>query len=119
MREARGVAPARPPSCASVAAGEPRINTDDGPSEDDDYPRVTGVWCPVCGDVIGAYEPLCVVRAGSVRRSSLAREPVLSSGEEAVMHFACWSGLGVGRPEDDDISSTEAHDPRPLKSGEA
>lgn len=66
------------------------------------------VRCPVCGDVIGTYEPVCVIRAGSARRSSLAREPALGSGEAAIMHFACWLELGVSRGEDDGASTAEA-----------
>ena len=51
--------------------------------------------CPVCGDVIGVYEPLLVVGAGSARTSSLAREPLLGGGEAVVVHLACGDGLGV------------------------
>jgi len=101
--------------CLVVGVGrgeELRMNTDDGRSGDEEHQRVVAgvVRCPVCGDVIGVYEPICVVRAGSVRKSSLAREPVLGSGEEAIMHFACCSDLGVGRGEDGGASTTGVDD---------
>jgi len=49
------------------------------------------LFCAVCGDVIGVYEPLIAVDAGSVRRTSLAIEPTLGSGEEAIAHAGCES----------------------------
>ena len=49
-------------------------------------------FCPVCGDVIGVYEPLAVVRGESVRRTSLAMEPSLASGEEVITHASCQLG---------------------------
>ena len=53
------------------------------------------VCCPLCGDVIGAYEPLLVVGAGALRRSSLIREPLLRSGEDVIVHHACGLELGI------------------------
>jgi hypothetical protein len=53
------------------------------------------VLCPLCGDVIGAYEPLLVVGGGAARRSSLMREPSLGSGEEVIVHRACGLELGI------------------------
>ena len=51
--------------------------------------------CCVCGDVIGVYEPLLVVGSGSVRTSSLAREPLLGDGEEVIVHRGCRQDLAV------------------------
>lgn len=53
------------------------------------------VSCPLCGDVIGVYEPLLVVGGGSARLSSLIREPLLGSGEDVIVHHACGLGLGI------------------------
>lgn len=52
--------------------------------------------CPVCGDVIGVYEPLVVVAAGSMRTTSLAREPALGSGREVLVHRGCGADAGLG-----------------------
>jgi hypothetical protein len=49
--------------------------------------------CPVCGDVIGLYEPVLAVRHGHSRRTSLANEPSLRDGEETLMHRACATKL--------------------------
>jgi len=57
------------------------------------------VLCSVCGDVIGVYEPLMAVAVGSVRTSSLAREPALGSGPEILAHRACGEDLGLGEGE--------------------
>ncbi len=56
---------------------------------------MSGVLCSVCGDVIGVYEPLVVVGVGSVRSSSLAREPALRLGAEVLAHGACGADLGL------------------------
>lgn len=56
--------------------------------------------CAVCNDVIGVYEPLFVIQAGSARRTSLAREPQLGGGDVAVVHDACGSRLGLGQADD-------------------
>ena len=53
------------------------------------------VFCPLCGDVIGAYEPLLVVGGGFARRSSLMREPLLGSGQDVIVHRACGLKLGI------------------------
>jgi hypothetical protein len=45
--------------------------------------------CPICADVIGVYEPAVVARDDQRRRTSIAREPHLRSGEETVMHLGC------------------------------
>jgi hypothetical protein len=55
--------------------------------------------CPVCGDVIGVYEPLLVVGAGSVRTSSLARESLLRDSEELIVHRACGQDLAGTRKD--------------------
>lgn len=57
---------------------------------------MSGVWCAVCGDVIGVYEPLVVVAAESMRTTSLAREPVLGSGREVLAHRGCVADAGLG-----------------------
>jgi len=45
--------------------------------------------CPICADVIGVYEPAIVARGDHRRRTSIAREPLLGSGQETVMHLGC------------------------------
>jgi len=45
--------------------------------------------CPICADVIGVYEPAVAGRDDQRRRTSIAREPQLGSGQETVMHLAC------------------------------
>ena len=45
--------------------------------------------CPICADVIGVYEPAVVARGDQRRRTSIAREPRLGSGQETVMHLGC------------------------------
>lgn len=55
--------------------------------------------CWVCGDVIGVYEPLVVVAAGSVRSSSLAQEPALRSGHEVLAHHACGADLTLAEAD--------------------
>ena len=57
------------------------------------------VLCSVCGDVIGVYEPLVAVAVGSVRTSSLAREPALGSGPEILAHLVCGEDLRFGGGE--------------------
>lgn len=71
------------------------------------------VVCPLCGDVIGAYEPLLVVGGGVARRSSLLREPLLASGENVIVHHACGLELGIsglegGRPATAEPCSPDA-----------
>lgn len=62
--------------------------------------------CPVCGDVIGVYEPVLVIGAGRARTSSLLREPRLGSSEDVVIHRGC--GLELGLEGLDDGTSTSA-----------
>ena len=50
--------------------------------------------CPVCGDVIGVYEPLVVI-GRLARVSSLTREPLLGSGDDVIVHRACGGDLGM------------------------
>ena len=45
--------------------------------------------CSACGDALGVYEPLVAIRRGSARVSSLAREPDLQSGADALVHHSC------------------------------
>ena len=54
-----------------------------------------GLFCPVCGDVVGVYEPVVVSDSGFMRATSLAAEPRLSDGAEIVMHRACALASGV------------------------
>ena len=66
---------------------------------------VRGLWilrrmsgrcsCLVCRDVIGVYEPVLVIGGGTVRTSSLLREPRLGSGVDVVIHRACGPELGL------------------------
>ena len=51
----------------------------------------SSLFCPVCGDVMGVYEPLVVVGIGGTRITSVAREPSLCSSDELVMHLGCGS----------------------------
>lgn len=53
------------------------------------------MFCALCGEVIGAYEPLLVVGGGAARRSSLLQEPVLRSSEDVIVHHACGLELGI------------------------
>ncbi len=45
--------------------------------------------CPACGDALGVYEPLVAISRGSARITSLAREPDVNSGTDAVVHRVC------------------------------
>jgi len=56
--------------------------------------------CPLCGDVIGVYESVLVVGGGTARTSSLAREPLVGSCEDVVIHRACGLDLGICAPDD-------------------
>ena len=58
------------------------------------YWSISGRLCPVCGDVIGVYEPLVVI-GRLARVSSLAREPLLGSGDEVIVHRACGGDPGA------------------------
>lgn len=50
---------------------------------------VGSLTCPICGDVIGIYEPLLVLGPGSPRPSSLAKEPLLASSDGRIVHRGC------------------------------
>jgi hypothetical protein len=69
------------------------------------------MFCPLCGDVIGVYEPLLVIGQGAARRSSLAREPLLGSGEDVVVHHACGLQLGISGLEGGMSATAEPHSP--------
>lgn len=69
------------------------------------------VFCPLCGDVIGAYEPLLVVGGGSARRSSLLREPLLCSGQDVIVHRACGLELGIPGVERGMSATAESYSP--------
>jgi hypothetical protein len=69
------------------------------------------VLCSVCGDVIGVYEPLVAVAVGSVRTSSLAREPALGSGPEILAHRACGEELELGEGERRHVSAGDSGSP--------
>jgi hypothetical protein len=69
------------------------------------------VVCPLCGDVIGVYEPLLVVGGGFGRRSSLVREPMLGSGEDVIVHHACGLELGISGLEGAKSATTEPYSP--------
>jgi len=49
------------------------------------------MFCPVCGDVMGVYEPLLAVSRLGSRITSLGREPLLRSSDELIVHLACGS----------------------------
>lgn len=68
---------------------------------------MSGVWCPVCGDVIGVYEPLVVVAAESMRTTSLAREPALGSAREVLAHRGCAADVGLGEAGRRPVSEAE------------
>jgi hypothetical protein len=44
--------------------------------------------CHVCGEPLGVYESLVAIGDASVRRTSLAREPLIGTSE-TVVHRAC------------------------------
>jgi hypothetical protein len=50
--------------------------------------------CQVCGDVIGAYEPLLMLTKWSVRETSLAAEPRIHETPGDHYHRACYLGAG-------------------------
>ena len=52
------------------------------------------LFCPVCDEPIGVYEPVVVIGGGKARTTSLAREPRLGGSGEAVLHRACTSKVG-------------------------
>ena len=52
--------------------------------------------CTVCNDAIGVYEPALVIERGSVRRTSLAREPALS-GRSKLIHGGCAADAATDR----------------------
>jgi hypothetical protein len=45
--------------------------------------------CEVCGDVIGAYEPLVMLTTESKRTTSRAAEPGLRARDGAYFHREC------------------------------
>lgn len=47
--------------------------------------------CGHCGDVIGVYEPLVVVRDGETRSTSAAAEPHIGEEPGERFHRACHS----------------------------
>ena len=67
--------------------------------------------CLICGDVLGAYEPLLVVGPKGGRTSSLAREPLLESGDEMLMHRTCGLAFGSGPGERSDAPENGADAP--------
>jgi hypothetical protein len=61
--------------------------------------------CQLCGEVIGVYEPLVLVRAGTPYTTSIVAEAHLFPTIEACYHGACYedravtiSGAGIQRP---------------------
>jgi hypothetical protein len=47
--------------------------------------------CELCGEVIGVYKPLIIVRGSGERESSRAADPGLTSGaSELLYHAACY-----------------------------
>lgn len=51
--------------------------------------------CERCGDVIGVYEAVVVVREdGTALTSSYAAEPRLARGRGEHYHHACYAALG-------------------------
>ncbi|MGB0097875.1 MAG: hypothetical protein WBP81_35720 [Solirubrobacteraceae bacterium] len=60
--------------------------------------------CPVCAEVIGVYEPVIAVGGGAHRKTSLAREPELASGQEIIIHHGCASDLGPGFGSDESVT---------------
>jgi hypothetical protein len=58
-------------------------------------PRCPPPRCPLCGDVIGVYEPMVLVNEHGPRETSGAAEPTLGDAPGARFHrdcFAAWSG---------------------------
>lgn len=57
------------------------------------------LYCPVCADVIGVYEPVVVIDQSRARHTSLANEPSLENGEQTVMHRHCAHADGWDTPD--------------------
>jgi hypothetical protein len=64
-----------------------------------------GLRCSACGDAIGTYEPVVVIQRGSVRGTSVAREPGLAAGAEAIVHRSC---VESGRAEPLGLRASDA-----------
>jgi hypothetical protein len=47
--------------------------------------------CRHCGEVIGAYEPMIVLRGGEARRSSRAAEREAGAPMDECYHDACYA----------------------------
>jgi hypothetical protein len=47
--------------------------------------------CAACGDVIGVYEPVVVVRSHAGTVESPEAEPAPPGGAEVRYHMTCWS----------------------------
>ena len=61
--------------------------------------------CPACGDALGVYEPLVAISRGSARITSLAREPDVPSGTDALVHRSC---AVEGRAADAGLTAADA-----------
>lgn len=51
--------------------------------------------CAICNEAIGVYEPAFVIECGKTRRTSLAREPMLS-GHSTLVHRNCAPEVPAG-----------------------
>jgi hypothetical protein len=54
--------------------------------------------CPVCGDVIGVYEPVVALGSREARRTSLAGEPDAPARSDMILHAACASAEPQSEP---------------------
>ena len=51
----------------------------------------SGLICRLCGDVIGAYEPIIAVGVSGLRNPSVAAEPWLEPGDADLYHRDCFT----------------------------
>lgn len=64
--------------------------------------------CTRCSDVIGVYEPVIVVDARGVRRTSLAAENLAARIGEARYHLGCYEAVSTAGFGDESPASSAA-----------
>jgi hypothetical protein len=58
--------------------------------------------CEVCGDVIGAYEPMIVLAEAHARRTSRAAERAAGGPVGSCFHDSCFARAYDAGPDPDD-----------------
>jgi hypothetical protein len=48
------------------------------------------VFCPLCGERIGVYEPMIVITPYGARATSRVREPLLADSGAILLHGGCY-----------------------------